>query len=156
MPDAFISYSSPDEQLARFIHRHLETSGLNPFLAPVSIRPGKHWSDATLAALRSSAWVIFLASRTACESDWVQQEIGAAIALQKKLVPIVWDMLPSELPGWLANHQAINLRGSSIEDAQRQLTAVAEWIKSDKATGLLNCGTGHRRPLLGWQVVAEQ
>src|SRR5262249_29183296 len=107
--DVFISFSSRDERLARFVCDHLTASGVAVVLAPASVLPGQPWSDEILNALRGSNWVIFLASRAGCASAWVQQELGAAIGMQKKLVPIVWDMPPSELPGWASRHQAINL-----------------------------------------------
>jgi hypothetical protein len=67
----------------------------------------------------------------------VQQELGAAIARQKKLVPIVWDMPPSALPGWTGHIQAVNLAGASTDQVWAQITAIAEQIKADKAKGLL-------------------
>ncbi len=141
MPDVFISFSSQDEPLARFVQEHLMASGISVFVAPVSLKPGQQWSAEILKALRSSTWVIFLASRGACASPWVQQELGAAIGMQKRLVPIVWDMPPEELPGWAAHHQAINMAGSSsIDDLRLQLAEIARRIKSDQQTGLLILG----------------
>jgi hypothetical protein len=81
-----------------------------------------------------------IASRAACKSSWVQQELGAAFITQKKLLPIVWDMLPSEFPGWVTRNQALDLRQVSLDDVRSQMTAVAQRIKSDKAQGLLICG----------------
>ena len=91
-------------------------------------------------SLEASAWVLFLASRAACASPWVQQELGAALAKQKKLVPIVWDMPVSELPGWTSHIQAIDLAGASVQQVKLQITSVAERIKADKAKGLLIAG----------------
>src|SRR5438105_14721842 len=113
MADVFISHSSADIQLAAFVKQHLELQGISVFLAPLSMQPGQHWPSEIMQALNSATWVIFLASRAACASHWVQQELGAAMAGRKKLVPIVWDIEPSQLPGWTAQVQALNLRGAS-------------------------------------------
>src|ERR1700680_1009066 len=137
MPDVFISHSSADRQFAEFLHRHLTSEGLSVFLAPISLLPGQRWPQEILNALAASTWVLFLASRAACASPWVQQELGAAIAKQKKLVPIVWDMPPSALPGWAGHIPAVNLAGASADQIQAQITAIAEQIKADKAKGLL-------------------
>jgi hypothetical protein len=137
MPDVFISHSSSDRGFAEFLHRHLTSEGLTVFLAPVSLLPGQQWPQEILKALETSSWVLFLASRTACASPWVQQELGAALAKQKKLVPIVWDIPPSQLPGWTGHIQAVNLAGASPEQIQVQITAIASQIKADKAKGLL-------------------
>lgn len=140
MPDVFISHSSADDGFARFLHRHLTGEGLSVFLAPVSLAPGQRWPQEILNALNGSSWVLFLASRAACASPWVQQELGAALVTQKKLVPIVWDMPPSQLPGWVSHFQALNLAGASSAEVQAQISGIAERIKSDKARGLLIAG----------------
>ncbi len=44
----------------------------------------------------------------------VQQELVAAFAMQKKLVPIVWDMPPAEPSGWVGRHQAVNLAAAKL------------------------------------------
>jgi TIR domain len=46
MPDCFISYSSTDEELARFVETHLRAQGLDVFLASVSLQPRERWSEA--------------------------------------------------------------------------------------------------------------
>ena len=50
----------------------------------------------------------------------------------EKLIPIVWDMPPSELPGWTKEYQALDLRGVTIEQVRSQLSAIVGRIKSDK------------------------
>ena len=99
MPDCFISYSSADQQLAEFVYDELHRHGVTPFMASASLLPGQHWSAEILANLRNSNWVILLASRSACASAFVNQEIGGALLASKRVVPIVWDMSPAELPG---------------------------------------------------------
>lgn len=140
MADVFISHSSADRQFAEVLHRHMTSEGLSVFLAPLSLSPGQRWSEAVLKSLEASPWVLFLASRAACSSPWVQQEIGAALSKQKKLVPIVWDMPVSELPGWTGQIQAIDLAGASAEKIKAQITAIAEQVKADKAKGLVIVG----------------
>ena len=84
--------------------------------------------------------MILLASRTACASAFVNQEVGGALLASKHLVPIVWDMSPAELPGWARNVQAIDIRGSTMVDLQNQVAAIAARIKQEKAQGLLIVG----------------
>jgi hypothetical protein len=126
MADVFISHSSADRQFAEFLHRHMTSEGLSVFLAPLSLSPGQRWSEAILKSLEAS--------------PWVQQELGAALAKQKKLVPIVWDMAASELPGWTGEIQAIDLAGASAEKIKAQITAIAEQVKADKAKGFIIAG----------------
>ncbi len=70
----------------------------------------------------------------------MQQELGVALATQKKVVPVVWDVRPSELPGWASQFQALNLAGASLTEVQAQISSIADEIKADKAKTLLILG----------------
>lgn len=140
MTDIFISYSNQDKSLAQFIQKHLTNEGIEAFLASVSLKPGQNWHDEVFKALKTSSWVFFLASRSACESPWVQQELGAALYGQKKLVPIIWDMDPDNLPGWVKSYQVLNISGARMDDVKKQITAISNRIKSDKMQGLVLAG----------------
>ena len=138
--DVFISHAQVDLPLAEFLHRHLSQEGLSAYLANISMTPGQQWKQAILDSLRSSTWVICLASRAACESEWVMQEMGVAIGANKKLVPIVWDVLPEELPGWMREYQAVNLGGANQEEARAAIERISETIKSEKQKGVVILG----------------
>lgn len=141
MPDVFISYSTADDNIAQFMHRHLITEGVKTFLASTSVQPGEKWSPVILQNLKSSSWVFFLASKSSCNSAFVQQELGGALLTNKKIVPIVWDMPPSKLPGWVCRYQALNLSGLPINKAQEKISEIADRIKSDKFVGRLAIAT---------------
>ena len=140
MYEVFISYTSADERFARFVHKHLTDEGLVTFLAPISLSPGGRWSQETLAALNSSRWVLFLASRAACTAPYVLQEVGAAVAAKKELIPVVWDIQPSQLPGWASQYQALNLAGKSASEVHQDIIAIAARIKGKKSEGLVIAG----------------
>lgn len=140
MADVFISHAQVDLPLAEYLHRHLTQEGLSVYLASVSMLPGEQWKQSILDNLLSSTWIICLASRAACESHWVMQEMGVAIGTSKKLVPFVWDIPPTELPGWMQQYQAVNLSGASQEDAKRAIVRVADTIKSEKQKGFAILG----------------
>jgi hypothetical protein len=137
MGKVFLSFSSQDDQLATFVAGELTNHGIAVFKAPLSIAPGESWSKAITENLRSSEWVVVLMSQRAASSKWVNQEIGAAHVGGKKLVPVVWDMEPSELPGWLRDYQAMDLRGKNWEQVRAEVLSIAKRIKSDDLTGLL-------------------
>ena len=140
MHEVFISYTKVDEQLAQFVHDHLLAQKIPTFLASLSIEGGQAWSPAVWNALKLAKWVIFMASREACRSAFVQQEIGAAIVQQKNLIPIVWDQPPSALPGWTSGFQAIDLSGKTMGDLQLEVTQIASRIKSKRGSGLAILG----------------
>lgn len=137
MADVFISYSSADQQFANFLYNHLTNEGISTFMASASIKPGQKWSEEIFANLRSASWILFLASKEASNSAYVQQELGIALSSEKKLVPIVWDMPSSELPGWVDRTHALNLAGATVDEIKTNITKIANRIKSDKTNGLL-------------------
>ena len=137
MSDIFISYSTDDEKLARFLKLHLESEGVSVFLASTSISSGSQWGLSILENLSTCKWVLFLASRTACKSAFVQQELGFAIGSDKKLVPVTLDIDPSELPGWVSRNQALDIRGASSGEVIEKMKEITDKIKIDRNVGLL-------------------
>jgi hypothetical protein len=140
MPDVFISYSTQDSKIAQFIYRHLNLENLSTFLAQISLEPGQKWEEEILRKLKESQWVLFLASISACSSPIVHQEMGVALGTGKQIVPIVWDMDPADLPGWLAGYQALDLRKLSLEEANMRISNIAKKIKADVFQGKLIAG----------------
>lgn len=140
MPACFISYASCDQKLANYIHHQLGLQGINVFMASISLQPGDHWSASIRKNLAASKWVIFLASRQACASPWVQQEIGMAVGGAKRLISIVWEFPPNELPGWAAESQAIDLRGKTVAELHDRIGAIAASIKQSQQEGLVILG----------------
>ena len=140
MTDVFISYASTDEPLARYIHDHLVNDKVSAFLAAISVRPGMEWEPHIRANLWQSPWVFFLASRAACQSAYVQQEMGGAWVSSKKIVPVVWEMDPKELPGFLSKYHALDLRRSTVEHLQAEISSIAGQIKAEKLGGLFALG----------------
>ncbi len=131
--DCFIAYSSTDERFAHYVASYLQWQGLNPFMARFSLQPGQKWSPEIRQALQQSPWVIFLASRAACSSPYVQQEIGGAIfGNNKKLVPVIWDISPEELPGWAKEYQVLDLRGLRPAAVPSAVQSIAQAIQADK------------------------
>ena len=140
MADCFISFSSHDAKLADFVSKELASHGVSVFMASASLEPGQHWTNEILDNLRNSNWVIVMASKAACNSAYVNQEIGGALISSKNLIPIVWDMNPQELPGWLQDFQALDIRDSTVLELKQQIGAIADRIKQKKAVGWLIVG----------------
>lgn len=140
MPDVFISYSVKDEDLAQFVRSHLVAQGLDVFLASISLTLGERWTPKIIEALRSSEWVFLLASKNALASPNVHLEVGGAIFGKKKLVPIMWDVQPSELPNWVSDFQGLILTGATLENINLQVAQLAANVKESKVKGQLVAG----------------
>jgi len=133
--DCFISHTKDDRQFAVDLSRFLESQGLKTFLAELSLEPGSNWSDQIRQAHRDSKWILFLASKAACASPRVQHEVGGAVFAGKELIPIVWDMDPSMLPGWAAEYQALDLRAMDSQQVLAAMERLAQEFRSEKAKG---------------------
>jgi len=131
MPHVFISCSTDDEPLAHQLRAALTSVGVDTFVASVSVAAGKNWTDSVFDALRASEWVFFIASKSSCASHFVQQEIGASLAQKKQIIPILIDVAPSELPGWVGQHQAIDARANA-DQLNRTIAAIGQQVKSQK------------------------
>lgn len=140
MPDVFISYSVQDEKLARYVKDHLEHQKLQVFLASISLEPGHKCTPQIFQALKDTEWVFFLASENALKSHNVQQELGAALITEKKIVPIMWDIEPSQLPIWVSQFQGLCLKGQSMENIQHQVSSLSAKVKANKIKGMWVAG----------------
>ena len=77
--------------------------------------------------------------------------MGVAIGVNKKLVPIVWDVHADSLPGWMRQYQAVNLAGANREEAQAAIGRIANTIKAEKQKGLAILGLVIAGLVLFWK-----
>jgi hypothetical protein len=131
MYSAFISYSTKDEEIAQTLKTTSELAGIRTFLASISIEGGEDGTETIFESLKESNWVFFLASKNSVASPFVLQELGASLFHEKTIIPLLIDIEPEDLPGWVKKHQAINLRDSP-ELLQKAIDKIADKIKVDK------------------------
>lgn len=122
------------------MQRELTLHKVNAFLAAVDLKAGQEWTEVVWRELARSSWVVFLASKAACQSSYVQQELGMALRDKKTILPVLWNIDPSELPDWMIRFQALDLRGATLEDLRRRVATIASQIKADKNQGLVIAG----------------
>jgi hypothetical protein len=138
MPDVFISYSSLDGALARQFRDYMVQHGIEPFLAEINIEAGTKWKDSIIEALRQSKWVFFLATPAACASTAVMHEIGGALFGKKELITVLCGVGKNELPEWIKDTQAVDLKKQ--EEIISKIQKIAETVKSDKFVAGLVAG----------------
>lgn len=131
MTKAFISYSTRDESRAKQLHQAMTSMGIPTFLAGISIEPGKKWTEEIFKNLKAADWIFFLASKSSCQSHAVQQELGASLIQNKVIIPILIDIKPEELPGWVDRHQAIDIK-QGAELLHATIEKIAEKVRADK------------------------
>ena len=95
----FISHSVHDAEWARSFARALKDRGVTVWFDEFDVRRGESVRDALEAGLRSSEVLVALLDQESPARPNLFFELGAAIALGKKVVPIVpRDLDPSFLP----------------------------------------------------------
>ncbi len=105
----FVSYSHADSALVEPVVRLLRVQNPSVFHDVDSIRPGKKWREEIEAAITRSSLLIVFWCRHAKNSDEVEAEWRAALALEKDLLPILLDDTP--LAEELAQYQWIDFQG---------------------------------------------
>jgi len=89
MSKVFISYAQSDrDKVAQFVQA-LRTTNITGWLDATDISAGDDISSAVRDALRGASAVIVFMSNNALNNRWVQFEIGAAEALEKRIIPVI-------------------------------------------------------------------
>jgi hypothetical protein len=131
MANVFISYARSDVDEARRLVKALQELNVAGWLDASDISAGESVSSAVRNALRHSSALIVLLSPEALHSEWVQFEIGAAEALDKKIIPIIvsGDDLEEQLPYILRNRAWIDARHKSQEEVVRDVKRAVESVQ---------------------------
>ena len=100
--DIFLSYPAKDRDWARRLTSALLEQGLHVWYDELEMKPGDMLLDRMEKGLRESTYVVMVIVITpeAAHSNWQAAELGAALALQKPLIPIVAEDVPlKDIPG---------------------------------------------------------
>ena len=120
--DVFLSYASADRHLAKELASGVRRLGLKVWFDQEQIRPGELFINRIEQGLAASNAVVVLLSSSTNTSQWVREEVHVALRMTKErelpIIPVI--VGETELPGLLANRQAVRL--SRISDHElRQL-----------------------------------
>lgn len=119
----FISHSSKDKWAAKRIADDIANLGATTFLDEKDIRTGQSLDDSIKKNLKESDDFLILLSPSSLKSEWVLIELGGALALEKRIVPILLYVGANEVP------QIINLKLSrDINDIDRYYKEVSDKI----------------------------
>lgn len=128
MPDVFISYSILDRKTAMSIKDNCSRFNIDAFLAEVSLMPGQIWKGAILSNLISAKYFFFLATPNSIKSDACKHEIGAALAYNRKIIPILLGIDYRHLPLWISDYHGIKIGN----DGNVQFSRLLASIKKEK------------------------
>ena len=95
-PDVFVSYSSKDKASADAICQHLESEGINCWIAPGDVDAGTDWTERIIQAIDSCRVFVLVFSENANHSDHVRREVAKACSSRLAVIPVrIADTVPS-------------------------------------------------------------
>ena len=97
----FISHSMKNIELVNQAKAMLEQKGLNAYVAVSEPEPGEKLDEKIVNHIKSSSYFLLLYTKDAEGSPWVNSELGIAISMNKKIIPIIEEgvQLPSIISG---------------------------------------------------------
>ena len=122
----FISYASEDDHKRRALAGTLEkaTPSFIPVVVSARREPGRLLEDKVMDCIQRADFLVPILTRSSLSNQWVNQEIGYAKGIKRRIVPVVQAEIISELKGFVhAQHDLPFLFSSSPEDHRREATA---------------------------------
>ena len=99
----FISHSSHDRWVAGRIAGDLESRGIDIFLDEKSVETGDSIPHSINDNLRSCDELLILLTPTSVNSQWALVELGGAVALDKRVIPIRYHVPSKDIPQIISN-----------------------------------------------------
>jgi hypothetical protein len=131
----FVSYSQGDEPWASKFVDELQAQGVRAF-DKADIELGERWSDQIEKALREAPIVVLLVSPNYMNNDWgwVPFELGAALAANKRIIPIATQEVEhTPVSSLLRDRQW--LQETSPQAAGKRVAEVVEHLSQRSAAG---------------------
>ena len=85
----FMSYSAEDTEIVYRVWAVLTRIGINAYAYEKFPKPGDPINKSIMNAIRNCRCIIVFLTKTGSNSCWVNQEVGAAVALKKRVIPIL-------------------------------------------------------------------
>lgn len=134
----FISHSSSDHEFVEQLAKRLRKDGLEVWIDDWEIRVGDSIVEIINKGLEDSSFFVIILSNISAKSDWVHKELNSALMRQLsgkdiKILPVLLDFDPINLPPLLSDIAAAKLSTSGIDDKeyQRLLRSIKEKKQAD-------------------------
>lgn len=125
----FLSHSSRNRNLVISIRNQLKKAGIGVYLAEEHPQPGKNLPQKIINNIKSSDCVVVLLTDTGVRSQFVNQEIGAARALSKPVIPMVEKKVIRKIGGLLAGLELITFDKTKPEQAISEISSYISRLK---------------------------
>ncbi len=124
----FLSYAVSDRAYAEGVGRALDRAGMPVWIDKETIHTGEDWDAEIHKALNSARVVVLIVSARSLASQWVNYEIGSAIAAGIPVIPVLIGDVVS-LPRHLRQVQLVDARGLDEAGTGEKVAAALEQIR---------------------------
>src|SRR6202166_4835382 len=137
----FVSYASPDAEIANQACDFLESDGVSCWMAPRDVKPGAAYADAIVRAINEASALVLVLSAAAMASEHVSREVERAASKHKQVVAFRVDAaaLSAELEYFLSRSQWIDAPALGMAGA---LAKLKEAVGRGSAAAQDNPGLG--------------
>jgi hypothetical protein len=129
----YISYSLPDQAVARRLVESLQGRGYTVWVDFQDLLPGRNWSEQTQAAIQSSEVFVVLLSPESASSSLINREIVVAGSVSKPVIPIL--LRDAALPAPLADRQYLTLTADWDNFIQLLIYALEASVEAARLRG---------------------
>lgn len=133
--EIFVSYAQPDAELAQQIFQRAYEAGIKAYLYQHHQSPGVTIGPNVLKQINNADAVVVLFTKAGARSAYVNQEIGAALAFEKRVIAIVEQSVAPGRLGMLNGVEHVPLVANS--DAVLHKVVVALQKAKEKKSNLL-------------------
>jgi hypothetical protein len=125
MADIFVSYASPDRDVAFRIVSFLEAQGISCWVAPRDVPPGVEYGEAIINGIEQSRALVLILSDQSNESQFVRKEVERAVSKTKAVLPVrIREVTPSgSLEFFISSAQWVDAWKSPMEQHLLPLVA---------------------------------
>ena len=91
----FISHSSKDQAIADTICDHLESAGIECWIAPRNIEAGSDWTKGIMRGIANSQALVLVFTAHANDSEHVAREVAKAFPMGLAVIPFRLEAIKS-------------------------------------------------------------
>ena len=111
----FISHSSNDKEMTSEMANYIERVDMKAFLAHIDIEGGAKWKDSLRKEITECDMLVALVTPNFYRSEYTCQEVGAAWALEKPVLPVCSEAIPK---GFIGERQGVKYEEWPLNTAE--------------------------------------
>jgi len=129
MAEVFVSYASPDREVAFKIAAFLEGQNVTCWIAPRDVPPGMEYGAAIIQGIETSNALVLVLSEHSNDSQFVRKEVERAVSKVKPVLPVrIREVVPSgSLEFFISSAQWVDAWRSPME---QHLSTLVEAVRA--------------------------